>query len=161
MSNRKIVRRWLIFFIVSLVISRATDIPVYTELEFATRLMPRGTAIGDWLDQVYIAVLKQDRESPFLAYGNDWLAFAHFVLAILFIGPLKDPVRNTWVIEFGMIACALVIPYALVAGYMRGLPLWWRLIDCSFGVIGFIPLLIVRRKIDLMELTTQNDNDED
>ena len=84
MSNRKIVRRWLIFFIVSLVISGATAIPVVTELEFATRLMPRGTAIGDWLDQVYIAVLKQDRESPFLAYGNDWLAFAHFVLAILF-----------------------------------------------------------------------------
>lgn len=151
MSNRKIVHRWLIFFIVCLVISGATAIPVVTELEFATRLMPRGTAIGDWLDQVYIAVLKQDLESPFLAYGNDWLAFAHFVLAILFIGPLKDPVRNTWVIEFGMIACALVIPYALVAGYMRGLPLWWRLIDCSFGVIGFIPLLIVRRKIDLLE----------
>lgn len=69
--------------------------------------------------------------------GTTGWHFAHFVLAILFIGPLKDPVRNTWVIEFGMIACALVIPYALVAGYMRGLPFWWRLVDCSFGVIGF------------------------
>lgn len=151
MNCQKIVRRWLIFFIASLVISGATAIPVVTELEFATRMLPRGTAIGDWLDIVYMAVVKQQQESPFLAYGYDWLAFAHFVLAILFIGPLKDPVRNVWVIEFGMISCALVIPYALVAGYMRGLPLWWRLVDCSFGVIGFIPLLIVRRKIDLLK----------
>lgn len=151
MSNRIIIRRWLLFFIVCLVISGATAIPVVTELEFATRMMPRGTAIGDWLDNVYMAVVKQQQEAPFLAYGYDWLAFAHFVLAILFIGPLKDPVRNVWVIEFGMIACALVIPYALIAGYMRGLPFWWRLVDCSFGVIGFIPLLIVRRKIDRLE----------
>jgi hypothetical protein len=151
MKNRTIVRRWVLFFIVCLVISGATAIPVETELEFATRMVPPGTAIGNWLEKVYLSVVQQNREAPFLAYGYDWLAFAHFVLAILFIGPLKDPVRNVWVIEFGMIACALVIPFALVAGNMRGLPLWWRLVDCSFGIIGFIPLLIVRRKIDLLE----------
>ena len=151
MSNRKLVSRWILFFIVCLVISGATAIPVVTELEFATRMLPRGTAIGDWLDTVYMAVLKQQQEAPYLAYGYDWLAFAHFVLAILFIGPLKDPIRNVWVIEFGMIACALVIPYAFIAGSMRGLPFWWQLVDCSFGLIGFIPLLIVRRKIDLLE----------
>jgi hypothetical protein len=151
MSNLIIIRRWIIFFIVCLVISGATAIPAESELQLATRLIPRGTAIGDWLDKVYLSVVQQNQQAPFLAYGYDWLAFAHFVLAILFIGPLRDPVKNTWVIEFGMIACALVIPFALVAGYMRGLPLWWRLVDCSFGVIGFIPLLIVRRKIDLLE----------
>ena len=53
---------------------------------------------------------------PFLLYGYDWLAFAHFVLAILFIGPYRDPVKNIWIIEFGLIACILVIPFALVAG---------------------------------------------
>ena len=151
MSNRKIVRRWLLFFIVCLVISGATAIPAESELQLVTRLIPRGSAVGDWLDRVYMAVVQQNREAPFLAYGYDWLAFAHFVLAILFIGPLRDPVKNTWVIEFGMIACALVIPFALIAGHMRGLPFWWQLVDCSFGVIGFIPLLIVRRKIDLIE----------
>lgn len=158
MSNRIIVRRWLLFFIICLVISGATAIPVETELQFATRLIPRGTAIGDWLDKVYLSVVQQSQQAPFLAYGYDWLAFAHFVLAILFIGPLKDPVKNTWVIEFGMIACSLVIPFALIAGYMRGLPLWWRLVDCSFGVIGFIPLLIVRRKIDLLEAEEECSN---
>jgi hypothetical protein len=39
-----------------------------------------------------------------------------------------------------MIACALVIPLALICGPIRGIPFWWRLIDCSFGVIGLVPL---------------------
>jgi hypothetical protein len=53
---------------------------------------------------------------PFLAYGTDWLAFAHLVLAVLFIGPYLDPIRNKWIITFGLVACAGVIPLALVAG---------------------------------------------
>jgi hypothetical protein len=77
---------------------------------------------------------------PFLFYGTDWLAFGHFVIAIAFIGVLRDPVRNRWLFTFGLIACALVIPYALVFGAIRGIPLWWRLIDCSFGVFGATPL---------------------
>jgi hypothetical protein len=28
---------------------------------------------------------------PFLAYGTDWLAFAHIVIAVFFIGPLVKP----------------------------------------------------------------------
>src|SRR4029079_19348442 len=78
---------------------------------------------------------------PFIAYGTDWLALAHLVLAILFVGPYRDPVRNKWVIDFGLIACAAVIPLALICGPLRGIPLYWRLIDCSFGVFGAIPLL--------------------
>ncbi len=39
----------------------------------------------------------------------------------------------------------LVIPYALVFGGSRGIPFWWRLIDCSFGVLGFIPLWFCRQ----------------
>jgi hypothetical protein len=86
-----------------------------------------------------------------MAYGTDWLAFAHFVIAIAFIGPWRDPVKNVWVIEFGMIACVLVIPFALVMGQIRGIPLGWRLIDCSFGVVGFVPLWFVRRRIHALE----------
>jgi hypothetical protein len=59
-----------------------------------------------------------------LAYGTDWLAFAHLVIAIAFLGPLKDPVRNIWVVEFGMIACLLVIPLALICGPIRGIPFY-------------------------------------
>ena len=88
----------------------------------------------------------------FFFYGYDWLAFAHFMLAILFIGPLKDPVKNKWVIEFGIIACLLIIPFALIAGQLRGIPIWWRLVDCSFGVVGIIPLMICLKKIKQLEI---------
>jgi hypothetical protein len=66
------------------------------------------------------------------------------VIAVAFLGPLKDPIRNIWVVEFGMIACILVIPLALICGHIRGIPFAWQLIDCSFGIFGFIPLAIVR-----------------
>lgn len=161
MKQHQLIRRWLVFFILALVISGATAIPAESELAFATRLIPMGTLIGDWLDKVYMAVVYQNRHYPYLAYGYDWLAFAHFVLAVLFIGPLRDPVRNKWVIEFGMIACVLVIPFALIAGAMRGLPLWWRLVDCAFGVAGLVPLVIVWKKINLLELTNETETDED
>ena len=84
----------------------------------------------------------------FLAYGTDWLAFAHLAIAVAFIGPWIDPVRNKWVITFGLVACAGVIPLALIAGYVRGIPIGWRLIDCSFGVFGAIPLLLCRWSIE-------------
>jgi len=86
-----------------------------------------------------------------MAYGTDWLAFAHLVIAVAFWGPLKDPVRNIWVIEFGMIACVLVIPLALIAGPIRGIPFFWQLVDCSFGVFGIIPLWLCRRDILRLE----------
>jgi len=55
------------------------------------------------------------------------------------------------VIEFGTIACFLIIPFALVIGYSRGIPFWWRLIDCSFGILGLIPLGICYNKITELE----------
>jgi hypothetical protein len=73
------------------------------------------------------------------------------VLAVAFIGPWIDPVRNKWVITFGLIACAGVIPLAVIAGAVRGIPWGWRLIDCSFGVAGCVPLLICRRHIRAIE----------
>jgi hypothetical protein len=69
-------------------------------------------------------------DDPFIACGTDWLAFAHLVIAIAFWGPVRDPVRNIWVVQFGMTACL-----AVVAGPVRGIPWWWwQLIDISFGV---------------------------
>jgi len=98
------------------------------------------------------AVQNTGKNYSFLFYGYDWLAFAHFVLAILFIGPLRNPVKNKWVIEFGIIACILIIPYALIAGYLRGMPFWWTFIDCSFGIIGLVPLIICLKKIKKLEV---------
>jgi hypothetical protein len=150
-SSVRVTRRWLLFFIVSLFISGLTAIPLETELAFLSRCFSPETTIGAWIDRVYIAITDINARYPFVSYGYDWLAFAHFVLAILFIGPYKNPVRNKWVIEFGIIACLLVIPYALIAGHFRGIPFNWRLIDCSFGIVGLVPLLIVYQKVLAIE----------
>lgn len=141
---------------IALVLSGFTAIPVEKELDFLCRVFPTGTVIGDWLDTVYMGFYSTNQQYPFLAYGYDWLAFAHFAIAILFIGPLKNPVKNKWVIEFGIISCLLIIPYAFIAGHFRGIPIWWRLIDCSFGVIGLVPLSICLNKIKQVESETTN-----
>jgi hypothetical protein len=151
-----ITKRWIIFFMIILFLSGFTAMPAESELAFLSRCFPANTRIGAWIEKVYTGVADTNQKYPFIAYGYDWLAFAHFTLAILFIGPLRDPVRNKWVIEFGMIACVVIIPFAMVAGHFRGIPFWWRLIDCSFGILGLIPLNICYRKIKVLEkLTTK------
>lgn len=145
MSLRRI-KLLLLFFMIILFLSGLTAIPIDPELSFLLKYTEPGTELHSWLNKVLMAYQQVASANPFLLYGYDWLAFAHFVLAILFIGPYRDPVRNIWVIEFGLIACVLVIPLALIAGPFRGIPIGWRLIDCSFGVLGFIPLWICYRK---------------
>jgi len=135
--------------------------PVRSEINFLYKWTEDIRFIQPWMEQLKEAINSTGEKYPFLFYGYDWLAFAHIVLAILFIGPLKDPVRNKWVIEFGIIACLLIIPFAFIAGQLRSIPLWWRLIDCSFGIVGIIPLAIVLKKINHLEHSeTKNINYE-
>jgi len=157
MSNSqrlRYIRFILCFFIAALVLSGLTAFPLTWELRILTSWFGEGTVIGaalpglaHWLALVREGLETMERDYPFLAYGTDWLAFAHIVIAVAFLGPLKDPVQNVWVVEFGMIACVLVIPLALICGPIRGIPFCWQLLDCSFGVFGLIPLVIVRRMI--------------
>ncbi|HTB32873.1 MAG TPA: hypothetical protein VK808_12670 [Bacteroidia bacterium] len=104
-----------------------------------------------WIDRVYGGIKAVDCAYPFIAYGTDWLAFAHLIIAIVFIGPYSDPVRNIWVIQFGRIACYLVFPLAFICGTIREIPFWWQLIDCSFGVFGLIILTAIYRNIQKLE----------
>ena len=150
-KEKQIVRNWLQVFIAALFISGLTAIPVERELSYIVGHFPFEGSIKGWLDEVLIGIRHTSKDYPFLFYGYDWLAFAHFVLAILFIGPLRDPVKNKWVIEFGVIACILIIPFAMIAGHFRGMPFWWRLIDCSFGIIGILPLMICLKNIKRLE----------
>jgi len=142
----KIIKRLIAFFIIILFLSGLTAIPVDVELSFLLNYFSPGTAMHSWLEKVLLAYRDVNAKYPFLLYGYDWLAFAHFILAILFIGPYRNPVKNIWVIEFGLIACVLIFPLAFIAGPFRGIPIGWRLIDCSFGVFGFVPLWICYRK---------------
>ena len=150
-KQQKIIRRWLLFFIVALFISGLTAIPVDAQLSVLVNTLQQGSATHQWIQKVLLAYREMAAEHSFLLYGYDWLAFAHFVLAILFVGPYRDPVKNSWVIQFGLIACVLVIPFAFIAGYFRGIPLGWRLLDCSFGVIGFAVLWNVAARIKKLE----------
>jgi hypothetical protein len=146
----KKIRIALLFFIVALFLSGATAIPIDSELQFLLNHTPANTYLQDWLSKVLSAYTLTKQQYSFLLYGYDWLAFAHFVLAILFIGPYKNPVRNIWVIEFGLIACLLVIPFAFIAGHFRGIPVGWRLIDYSFGVFGFALLWYCYSRLKLI-----------
>jgi hypothetical protein len=135
-------------FMVGLVLSGATAIPLQGELNLLVNLSSStdgSSEMAHWLLRVRDALAQTQAQHPFLFYGTDWLAFGHFVIALAFVGALRDPVRNRWLFDFGLIACVLVIPYALVFGGLRGIPTWWRLIDCSFGVFGFIPLWFCRQ----------------
>ncbi|HEY1770918.1 MAG TPA: hypothetical protein VGG02_11765 [Chthoniobacterales bacterium] len=97
-----------------------------------------------WMTEVHRGLADVYQNYPFIGYGTDWLGFGHFVIAIFFLGPLVDPRRNLWIIDAGIVACLLVIPMALISGEIRHLPVWWRLIDCAFGVFGVIPLWLAR-----------------
>lgn len=141
-------------FMLGLIISGLTAIPLVWEIELLQKYLGIGTwmdsvcpSLASWITLVYQGIQESYVEYPFLTYGNDWLAFGHFAIALVFIGVLVDPIRNRWVVDFGIITCVLVIPYALIFGAIRDIPILWRAIDSLFGVVGLIPLSIAKREI--------------
>ena len=157
---RKRIRRLIILFIVCLCLSGVTAFPLQIEITmlhdfFLGHHFP---FIADWITRVYNGITVTEQAFPFMAYGTDWLAFSHLVIAVAFCGPLKDPIRNIWVIQFGRIACVMIFPLAFICGNLRGIPFWWQLIDCSFGVLGYVLLTIIYRDIIQLELNTTNNN---
>jgi len=153
-TNRRLfwIRTILVFFVFALGVSGLTAIPLRVELNILNSIAGEKTIVADvvpllatWISLVHDALNDLYQDYAFLAYGYDWLAFGHFVIAIAFLGAVKDPVRNRWVIEFGMIACVLILPYAFIFGQIRGIPILWRVIDMLFGILGIIPLYIARK----------------
>ena len=163
MNREQQLRRriwWLTWlFIVGLVISGVTAIPLVTELNWLSRLTGSGSCacceemstVALWLETIRMALVETQTKHPQLFYGTDWLAFGHIVISVAFIGALRDPVRNRWLFDFGLIACAMVIPWAFVFGAVREIPVWWRLIDCSFGAFGAVPLWWCRKWVKELE----------
>ena len=145
------IRLMILFFIIALIAAGLTAFPLQWELnlleQFVRALPIQIPTLIDWVSLVNHGLQETYTKYPFIAYGTDWLAFAHIVIATAFIGPLRNPVKNIWVIEWGMIACVLVIPLAVIMNPIRGIPFFWTLIDCSFGILGIIPLWLVRHDI--------------
>lgn len=133
-----------------LIVSGLTAFPLLREaaaLENLVRELSLPSFVVTWLARVHEGLRETYAAYPFIAYGTDWLAFGHLVIALFMVGAIIDPVRNIWLIHAGMIACLLVVPSALICGALRGIPLWWQAIDCSFGVLGFVPLWLAARLV--------------
>ena len=149
------IKRGLLVFMIVLVLSGITAFPIESQLEIAhdaIQYFQVDNEITKWIERVYEGVRETNARFPFISYGTDWLAFAHLMIAIAFIGPYRDPVRNVWVIEFGLIACIAILPLAFIAGYIRGIPLYWSFLDCSFGIIGGLLLWWIYEKIGRLEV---------
>lgn len=148
------IRLILLFFAVALIGSGLTAIVPLQGLRMLAPIFAPGSAVeslwpalAGWLDLVHRALEDTYASYPFLAYGYDWLAFGHFIIAIPFLMALRDPLRSTWVIPFGIAACLLVLPHALIFGALRGIPVFWRLVDALFGIGGLITLLFLRQHV--------------
>ena len=154
------IRIALALFILGLFVSGVTAFPLVGETAWLQAIVARfgtATAMYAWVSRVHAALADTSAHYPFLAYGTDWLAFAHILFAVLFVGPYRDPVRNRWVVEFGLIACAGIFPLAMIAGPIRQIPFYWRLGDCSFGLFGGLLLLLALSDIRGLPASTCTD----
>jgi len=132
-------------FILGLVVSGISALPLQWELSVLDRWFGNGGEVGNFISNVHAGIEQTYSRFPFFGYGTDWLGFGHFVIAAFFILPFVDPIRHRAVLHIGLFACGGVIALALIAGPIRGIPFFWTLIDCGFGIFGAIPLLYCLR----------------
>jgi hypothetical protein len=149
-------------FIVGLVLSGISALPLRSELSIldrwfcarAYRTPPSNHVdLSDFISNVHSAVVQTYARFPFFGYATDWLAFGHFVIAAFFILPFMNPIRYRAILRVGLAACAGVIILALICGPIRGIPFFWTLIDCSFGIFGAIPLFYCLRLTAKLDIT--------
>ncbi|YCM46649.1 hypothetical protein V2O64_11525 [Verrucomicrobiaceae bacterium 227] len=150
MTDLRKIRISLIIVFVGLIISGVTAFPLLHELNFLATTLTGGngdlnpahyTGITHWILKVRDGLETTYQAYPFIAYGTDWLAFAHLMIALFFILPYRDPQRYLGVLHVGVWMSLLIFPLALICGHIREIPFFWRLIDCSFGVLCLPPLL--------------------
>jgi hypothetical protein len=148
------IRLVVAFVIFGLIVSGVTAFPLLLELNLLAAFVSGGSGdpdpgnysgISAWILHVRDGLNATYSAYPFIAYGTDWLAFAHIVIALFFILPYRDPVRYRGVLHVGVAACVLVVPLALICGPIRGIPFPWTLVDCSFGLVCIFPLLYAIR----------------
>jgi hypothetical protein len=145
-------------FVFGLILSGVTAFPLLAEMRLVTSFLGVGEATSPeehsgilyWLLAVRFGLEDVYAKYPWMAYGTDWLAFGHIVIAFLFVHPLLRPAESRPVLIAGIAACIAVIPLAFVCGAIRGIPIYWRLIDCAFGIFGSIPLIYCLRLLPHM-----------
>ena len=140
-----------------LFVSGVTIWPAIPELKAAVHLVwgdgPASGALHGFVLRAIAGLENVQASYPFMLYALDWLAFAHIGLAILFAGAMRDPVRNKWIVQCGLILCALVPVLAGICVPLRGLPWQWFWIDAAFAPVAALPLWIAYRDIKYLERT--------
>lgn len=154
MTPLKQIRLAILIVIVGLVLSGVTAFPLLHELNLLADLLAGGSrdpsahdGLTHWILFVREGLEATYQRYPFIAYGTDWLAFAHLMIALFFILPWRDPVRYEGVLKVGIACSLLILPLAFICGPIRGIPFWWRVIDSSFGIFCLPPLMFALRKI--------------
>ncbi len=129
-----------------LFISGITVWPAVPGLQFGQQILGRfgfeDSQLYSFSAQILASLQAVASDHPQILYGYDWLAFAHIVLAILFAGAIRDPVRNKWIIECGLIMCLLVPVLAATCIPLRQIPWFWFWIDFAFAPAAAVPLAI-------------------
>ncbi len=155
--------KWMLGMVVfGLVVSGVTVWPAIPELKIAVRIVwgdgePVG-ALHGFILRTIEGLQSVEANYPFMLYAHDWLAFAHIALAILFAGAIRDPVRNVWIVQCGLIMCALVPVLAGICIPIRGLPLVWFWVDFAFAPAAALPLWIAMRDIRRAEAVASVDS---
>ena len=158
--NDKRAKYMLISVSIGLFISGVTIWPAITELKLGLSILNTlglgETQLFEFTTQIRESLIVIKKDHPQIMYGYDWLAFAHIVLAILFYGAAKDPVRNRWVIKCGLIMCALIPVLAAIAIPFRSIPYFWFFIDFAFTPAAAIPLFIAFKDVSKIESASKN-----
>ncbi len=150
------IRLCIALVMAGLLLSGIASFPLVGESQALLNLLARsahfsaGTPLFDWVLRVHLALAANAISAPFLAYLTDGFALAHILFAILFLGPYRSPVRNQWVINFGLICCGGLLLLAFIAGPLRGIPVFWRWIDAAFALACALPLLLCRHYLNIL-----------
>lgn len=152
---RSRIKAAIIITIIGLLLNGLSSIPLRTELNILlsnSDSLPQ--FLRDWWTYVNQGVLETSSKYNFMRYGFDWLGFAHLIIAIAFIGPLRDPVKNQWVVQWGMIASGLGILMAFGWERLRDIPIWWSFVDAGISYLAFVILWLCNRWITKLKLVT-------
>jgi hypothetical protein len=151
--------------VAGLLLSGITVWPVVPELKTAVQFAWGDTEPSGRLHKFVVQAIEGlefvQANYPFMLYAHDWLAFAHIVLAILFAGAIRDPVRNIWIVQCGLIMCALVPVLAAICIPLRGLPWQWFWIDAAFAPAAGLPLWIALKDIRYLEAKLKANTGQD
>lgn len=100
MTTLRQIRLSILIVIFGLVLSGVTAFPLLHEMNWLSNMIAGESkdpasheGVVKWILTVREGLDETYGKFPFIAYGTDWLAFAHLMIALFFILPWRDPVR--------------------------------------------------------------------